>query len=58
MSVGEGTLAFRCICDDSPTVNLALGMNHSIGYHPDNTAKEGVYFKSRNMFLIMHETPC
>lgn len=45
----------RFICNDSPTASVAL-INYASGYHPDRaTRKRDVYFKSKNMYLIIHE---
>lgn len=44
------------ICNDSPTASVALLINYASGYHPDKgTKKRDAYFKSKNMFLIIHE---
>lgn len=46
----------RFIFNDSPTASVALLINYAAGYHPDKATKErDVYFKSKNMFLIMDE---
>lgn len=46
----------RFICNDSPTASVALLINYATAYHPAKTTKKrDVYFKSKNMYLIIHE---